>query len=57
MGAKSNVSEFSQKWYRNKTTATEESEIKIPVGKTLDGKHVLAGEGDNVYTIPVKKKN
>ena len=57
VGAKPIVSEFNQKWYRNKTTATEESEIKIPVGRTLDGKHVLAGEGDNVYTIPDKKKN
>ena len=56
-GAKSNVSEFTQKWYRNKTTESEESESKIPVGKKVDGRHVLAGEGNNVYTFPVKKKN
>ena len=57
VGAESNVSESSQKWYRNKTTEAEECESKIPVGKKLDGRHVRAGEGDNVYTIPVKKKN
>ena len=55
--AQSGVSQFNQKWYRNKTTESEESESKIPVGKTVDGRHVQAGEENNVYTIPVKKKN
>ena len=57
VGAKPIVSEFNQKWYRKGATESEESERKIPVGKTLDGRHVLAGKGDNVYTFPVKKKN
>ena len=50
------VSVSGEKWYRNKTTESEESEIKIPVGKKLDGRHVLAGEDNNVYAVPLKKK-
>ena len=55
-GAMPIVSVSGQKWYRNKTTESEESEIKIPVGKKLDGRHVLAGEDNNVYAVPLKKK-
>ena len=56
MSVASLASELNQKWYRNKTTESEESERKIPVGRTLDGRHVMAGEGNNVYSYPVKKQ-
>ena len=56
-GARSIVSESQKKWYRNKTTESEESEEKIPVGRrTVGGRHVVAGEENNVYAVPVKKK-
>lgn len=47
----------TQKWYKKKTTSSEESKGAIPVGKTSDGTHVKAGDGDDLYRMPRKKSS
>ena len=56
-GANSVTLKSDQKWFQNKTTESEESEEKIPLERTVDGRHVMAGEGNNLYALPLKKKN
>lgn len=45
-----------EKWYKKKTTESEESEGAIKVGKKLSGTHVEAGEANDVYRMPMPKK-
>ena len=49
------VPDSKLKWYKKKTTDSEESKDVIPVGKQLNGRHIQAGERNDVYSMPIKK--
>ena len=46
----------NEKWYKKNAVESEEAEEAIPVRRTMDGRHVEAGDERDVYMVPQTKR-
>ena len=48
--------DLNKKWYKKNAVESEEAEEAIPVRRTMDGRHVEAGDERDVYMVPQPKR-